>query len=298
MSKFKFHFSKGVLQAILGALIFALMGLFVKLASEDLTAIQIVFYRNVVGVTFILSSILKSPLKNKGGRFGLLMFRGFIGVLSLYALYYNIGKIGLGEAITFIQTSTIFVAVFSMIFLKEMLSIWGWLALVIGFTGIVFVFQPDLDTGLAPNILGIFNGVAAGAAYTSVRRLKSYYDTRSIVLSFMGWGLILPIISMLIYPFIDNPHLDFMISPFDWPTGINWVWAFMVGITAMLGQIFLTKAYGNEKAGIVSTVGYINIPFAILFGILLGDNFPDPLSIIGILFIIISGVVISIRRNI
>jgi drug/metabolite transporter (DMT)-like permease len=185
-----------------------------------------------------------------------------------------------------------------MIFLKEMLSIWGWLALVIGFTGIIFVFQPDLDTGLAPNILGVFNGVAAGAAYTSVRRLREFYDTRSIVLSFMGWGLILPIISMLIYPYVKIPQLDFLISPFNWPTGITWFWAFMVGITAMLGQIFITKAYGNEKAGIVSTIGYINIPFAVVFGILLGDSFPDIKTILGIVFIIISGIVISIRRNI
>ncbi len=274
------------------------MGAFVKLVSKDLTAVQIVFYRNIVGVIFILSTILKSPLKNKGGRFGLLMFRGFIGVLSLYALYYNIGKIGLGESITFIQTSTIFVAIFSMIFLKEMLTIWGWLALALGFVGIVIIFQPDLGAGILPNILGIFNGIAAGAAYTSVRRLKSFYDTRSIVLSFMGWGLILPILSMLVYPYVNAPYLEFMVSPFNWPTGINWIWVFMVGITAMLGQIFVTKAYGNEKAGIVSTVGYINIPVSVVFGVLLGDQLPGLKIVLGIVFIIVSGVIISIRRNI
>ncbi len=283
---------------MLGAISFALMGAFVKLASDELSSIQIVLFRNLVGVSFILATIGRKPLENKGGRFGLLMFRGFVGTLSLYTLYYNIGIIGLGTSITYIQTSTIFVAVFSIIFLKEMLSIWGWMALFIGFAGILLIFRPDMESALLPNLLGVFNGVAAGAAYTSVRELKKHYDTRSIVLSFMGWGVILPIISMLLYPYINNPNLDFAFSAFRLPTGWGWLWVFMVGVTALLGQIYITKAYGTEKAGVVSTIGYINIPFAVLFGYILGDTLPDWITITGIVFIIVSGVVISIRRNI
>jgi drug/metabolite transporter (DMT)-like permease len=283
---------------IFASFVFASMGAFVKVASRDLNSVQIVFFRNVIGIIFILSSLLRKPLKNNGGRFGLLMFRGISGTLALYALFYNMGEIGLGKSITFIQTAPIFIAIFSMMFLNERLSLPGWLAVFIGFGGILLIFRPDLTSRPLNNFLGIFNGVFAAAAYTSVRELKKHYDTRSIVLSFMSWGIILPLLSMLFAPFLDNQKFDFLVSPFVWPAGEQWFWLIMVGITAMLGQVYITKAYGEEKAGIISTVGYVNIPFAIFLGVLLGDPLPNLVEIAGILLIIISGAVISMRRNI
>jgi drug/metabolite transporter (DMT)-like permease len=283
---------------IFASFVFASMGAFVKVASRDLSSIQIVFFRNVIGIVFIVSTIISKPLKNKGGRFGLLMFRGISGTLALYALFYNMGDIGLGKSITFIQTAPIFIAIFSMMFLNERLSIPGWLAIFIGFGGILLIFRPDLNSNPLNNFLGIFNGVFAAAAYTSVRELKKHYETRSIVLSFMSWGIILPVISMLFAPFLNNLKFEFIVSPFVWPSGEQWFWLLMVGITAMLGQVYITKAYGEEKAGIISTVGYVNIPFAIFLGVLLGDPFPDFLEIAGIVLIIVSGAVISVRRNI
>ena len=289
--------SKGILYSLLGAFIFALMGAFVKVAGRSMNSVSIVFYRNVVGLVFILLTLYKKPLQNKGGRFWLLMFRGSVGTLSLFALFYNVSVIGLGKAITYIQTSTIFVAVLAIIFLKERLSIWGWLAIITGFIGILFVFRPNLGGDLKTDLLGIFNGLFAAAAYTSVRELKKWYDTRSIVLSFMGWGVFLSLLFMLLAPVVKIRNLEFLFSPFEWPQGITWFWLFLVGITAMLGQVFITKAYGEEKAGVVSTIGYANIPFAILIGFMLGDPFPDLFTIIGILLIITGGVVIAIRRN-
>ena len=300
-NKYTFNLSKGIVYSLLAALVFAMMGAFVKIAGKSLSSVNIVFYRNIVGLVFILATLYKRPLQNKGNHFGLLMFRGCIGSLSLFALFYNMSHIGLGEAITYIQTSTIFVAVFSFFFLKEKLSIWGWLAVFIGFIGIVFVFQPGLSRDLKTDLLGIFNGIAAGAAYTSVRELKKYYDTRSIVLSFMGWGTFLSLLLMFSTPFFTSffeiSGMDYLFTPFQVPSGIVWFWLVLVGITAMLGQVFITKAYGEEQAGIVSTIGYSNIPFAIFIGFILGDRIPDAYTIIGMLLIILSGVIIAIRRN-
>lgn len=295
--KHSLNISKGIYYSFIAAFTFALMGAFVKIAGRSMSSVNIVLYRNIIGLVFILATIIKNPLKNNGGRFGLLMFRGLIGSLSLFALFYNMSHIGLGEAITYIQTSTIFVAIFSFLFLKEKLSIYGWLAVLLGFVGILFVFRPSFNTDLKTEFLGVFNGIAAGAAYTSVRALRKYYDTRSIVLSFMGWGTFLSLLFMLLTPFICIPGFDFLLSPFQVPRGITWLWIFFVGITALLGQIFLTKAYAEDQAGIISTIGYTNIPFAILIGIVLGDSFPDIITITGMALIITSGIVIAIRRN-
>jgi drug/metabolite transporter (DMT)-like permease len=288
----------GIFHMVLASLVLASMGGFVKILGKRLDPIEVVFFRNLVGVAFIGFSLLGKPIKNPGGKPGLLIFRGIAGTLSLYALFYNMANIGLGVAVTYLQTSPIFIAILAFAFLREKISKVGWLAVLIGFGGILLVFRPEMNFTLKTHILGIFNGFAAATAYTAIRDLKKYYDTRTIVLSFMIAGIILPVISMLIGSHWKAAGLDFLLAEFRWPIGIEWFWLLLVGITAMIGQLLMTKAYGEEKAGVVSTIGYINIPFALFIGILLGDPFPEVLTAAGILLIVASGVIISLRRNI
>jgi len=71
-----------------------------------------------------------------------------------------------------------------------------------------------------------------------------------------------------------------------------------LALSALFGQYFVTKAYGADKAGIVSSIGYANIVFSVFIGMALGDAFPDWMSLSGIICIILSGVIISlVKRN-
>lgn len=282
---------------IAASLLFALMGAAAKLMGDTYTSIQIVFYRGLFASSFILFTIAGgNKLNNKGGKPYLLMFRGLTGTLALYALFYNIYTIGLALSITYLQTAPIFVALFSWIFLKEMIRWPGWVAILIGFTGILIIFRPDFEAGFKSNLLGLFNGIAAGAAYTSVRELRNYYDNRSIVLSFALWGTLLPVISMILGELGLFQNLDFLVSDFAWPLKETWG-LLAIGIFALLGQLLITRAYREEKAGLISAIGYVNIPFSIVIGFWLGDPWPDFWTIIGIILIISGGAIISWRRN-
>ena len=283
---------------IIASLFFALMGAAVKITGNAYTSIQIVFYRGLFASGIIFFTIAGgNKLANKGGRPFLLIFRGLIGTLALYALFYNINTIGLGLSITYLQTAPIFVAIFSWIFLKETIKWQGWVAIMIGFTGILLIFRPDFDVGIKSNLLGLFNGIAAGAAYTSVRELRNYYDNRTIVLSFAVWGMLLPLLSMTFGEIGIFNNIDFLVSEFASPFKETW-WALLaVGIFALSGQLILTKAYREGKAGLISAIGYLSIPFSIVIGSWLGDPWPDFLTIMGIILIITGGIIISWRRN-
>ena len=283
---------------IFASLLFALMGAAAKISGASYNSIQIVFYRGLIASSLIFFTIAGgNKLVNKGGRPFLLIFRGLIGTLALYAFFYNITTIGLALSITYLQTAPIFVAIFSWIFLQETIKWQGWVAIIIGFSGILLIFRPDFDVGIKSNLLGIFNGLAAGAAYTSVRELRKYYDNRTIVLSFTTWGMLLPVISMTFGEADIFKNIDFLVSEFAWPFKDTW-WALLaVGILALSGQLLITKAYRIEKAGLVSAIGYISIPFSIIIGYWLGDPWPDFWTITGIILIITGGIIISWRRN-
>jgi hypothetical protein len=98
------------------------------------------------------------------------------------------------------------------------------------------------------------------------------------------------------YIYIDS--LAFLFGSFNQPIGIEWLWIITLALSALVGQILLTKAFTYGNTGEVSAIGYCNIVFSVIFGVLLGDSFPNELSLLGILLIIACGVYISFRKNV
>jgi len=285
--------NKGVKYMLIASFTFAIMGAFAKLASESMSSLEVVFFRNIAGVLIVGAAILKRPMQHVGGKPLLLFFRGFMGFVALLAFFYNIAHISLGDAMTYSKTSPIFTAIFAWLFLKEKLSIKAWAAVFVGFVGIVFITQPSGFGFSKYDWLGIFSGVGAALAYTSVRELKQFYDTRAIVLSFMGVGTIGPVLLFLISPYVHAPELDFMLGKFVMPHGIVWFYVIAMGLFATLSQVLMTKAYGETKAGIVGAVSYTNILFSILVGLMLGDTLPSLMTSLGIILIVFAGIMVA-----
>ncbi len=285
---------------LIAAFCFSVSGACTKIIGPRLGAIELVLFRNIIGVLFVFASVFKKPLQQIGGKPWLLIFRGIIGTLALYTFFYSITKIGLAEAITYQQSYPIFLSVLSIYFLKEYLGIKEWIAVSLGFIGICLIFIPQFNVGLLNvkyHAIGLLNAVLTAFAYLSISGLSKYYDRRAIVLSFMLSGVILPLISLLIGNYFDVTNFDFIIGKFILPDGIEWVWILILAIAALIGQIYLTKAFTFGKTGEISAIGYSNIIFSVFFGVLLGDNFPTMLSFIGIFSIIVCGLIISFSKK-
>ena len=283
---------------LLASLSFAAMGGFAKVVSQALPPVEVTFFRNVFGVLLVGLSIWKVPLKQTGGKFSLLLFRGSIGFIALLAYFYIMAHIPLGEAVTYNKTSPIFVAIFAYIFLNEKLHKSALLAIVVGFVGIVLVAQPEGGNFDKYDVLGIFSGIGAALAYTSIRELRKYYDTRAIVMSFMGVGTVAPLLLMLATPYVSvSEEFDWMFAEFVMPQGVQWGYVTAVGIFATMSQLLMTKAYELTKAGIVGTISYSNIVFAVVIGVLLGDPIPNIWTTLGIILVIMSGLLVALPKG-
>ncbi|GLU50839.1 membrane protein [Dyadobacter frigoris] len=277
---------------------FALMSAISKWLSRDFHIVQLVFFRNIIGVLFIGTSILQRPLKQKGGRLGLLIFRGVVGTLSLYLLFYAIQNLGLGRASTYQYTYPIFLAFLSWLFLGEKLNFTEWIAILLGFAGILFVFRPDFSMSVRNHVIGLGNALLTAVAYLAIRQLGQVYDTRAIVLSFMLSGIVLPIFSIIIGTYFPNEQLDFLIGTFSRPaTWQHWLGFLALGITAMIGQIMMTQSFTFDKAGRVAAVGYSNILFALVFGFLMGEAIPTIATLLGMMLVIGGGLLVSFSKD-
>lgn len=288
---------RGILFMLLAALGFSLMGGAAKMLKGSFGAGQLVFWRNAVGLLVLTGGFLLRPPENKGGKFHLLIFRGLMGTTALYTLLYCILHIPLGTAMTYNLTSALFIAVFSFLLFREYHGRVVLLAVLLGFGGMLLIYKPAMHYPWYYHLAGLISGITSALAYITVNRLAGFYDNRVIVLAFIGGGVLIPVVFMLAGWLFNLPPDDIFFIRWKWPAGIEWFYVLWLGLAALFGQYFVTRAYGADKAGIVSAIGYANIVFSVFIGMSMGDAFPDLMSLFGILLIISSGVIISLVKR-
>jgi drug/metabolite transporter (DMT)-like permease len=288
---------KGIAFMLLAALGFSLMGGAAKALKESFNAGQLVFYRNAVGLLFLLPGLFIKPPVQQGGKPLRLAFRGLMGTLALYTLLYCILHIPLGTAMSYNLTSALFIAIFSYFLFGEYHGKRVALAVVLGFAGMLLIYKPVMYLPWHYHMAGLISGITSAIAYLTVHRLAKYYDPRVIVLSFLLSGFLVPLISMTIHYTSGIQTDGLFIINFRMPAGFEWFWILLMGLAALFGQYFVTRSYGADKAGIVSIFGYSNIIYSVFIGMLLGDAFPDWMSWTGILCIIGSGIIISLVKR-
>ncbi len=284
---------------LLAAFGFSVMGGAAKALKGSFNAGQLVFWRNIVGLLFITGSLINRAPVQQGGKLLRLIFRGLMGTSAVYMLLYCILHLPLGTAMSYNLTSALFIALFSFFLFKEYEGRWVILAVLLGFAGMLLIYKPSIHLPWQYHLAGLLSGVLSAIAYITVGKLTKYYDTRVIVLSFVLTGVLVPLLFTSIRSLLELPADEMLFINWRWPQQTEWWYILLMGSSALFGQYFVTKAYGADKAGIVSAISYAGIIFSIIIGMLLGDAFPDTVSLFGILLIIVSGLMISFikRRN-
>lgn len=281
---------RGIALMLAASFLFALTMLFAKVLSAHMGSVEVTFWRNAIGLIVLLLFIVRKPINNIGGRPYTLIFRGIIGTVALLTFFYTISATSLSNAIVYAKTEPIFTAILAFFLLGEKLKSHAILAIFIGFAGVAILSGFHLDY---LHIMGLLTGFLSALAYTSVRSLKTYYDERTVVLSFMFFGVVIPLGLMIVAEFIPSDHFAFALNPFVIPNGIDWLWIVLMGAAAAFGQLYMTRAYFYAKAGLVSTISYSVVLFASFFGVVLGDVLPTPMVITGGILIVTSGILLS-----
>lgn len=277
---------KGIVYIILSAFCFALMNMFVKL-SGDLPTWEKAFFRNFVAFFIALILVLKD---RKSFHFNVknlcpLLLRSTLGVLGIVCNFYAIDHLVLSDASILNKMSPFFVIIFSLIILKEKLTVPQALIVVGAFIGALFVIKPDFsNVQWIPSLIGLAGGMCAGFAYTMVRLLGKRGEKGSfIVLFFSGFSTIV--------------LAPMMIINFEMFTPFQLFSLLMAGVAASGGQFAITAAYTYAPAKEVSVYDYSQIIFAAGLGFFVFGDVPDYLSVIGYIIIVLMAVIMFGYNN-
>ena len=270
---------------------FAVMALLVKLAAErGLPTMQIVLARAVVTLALSTVGLVRAKQPPWGENNRLLVLRGVFGSGGFICFYAAVIHLPLAEATVIHHISPVLTAVVASLWLGERLERRVLLGMALAFAGVILIAQPAAlfggdaaATGISWTYVavGVAGALLASFAYVSVRKLG---ETEP------------PILVVFYFPAVAVPvSLPFAISEWVWPDTEGWLLLVSVGAATQAAQLALTKGLARERAGRATSVGYLQIAFAVAFGAALFDQVPGPWSWSGIA-LVISSVFFAQRR--
>ncbi len=270
---------KGILFIVASAFCYSLMSLFVRLAG-DVPTFQKAFFRNLIAALLGVTLLIKSgDFKWKKGSLPSLLGRSIAGTVGILCNFYAIDHMNISDASILNKLAPFASVVFSIWVVKEKPS-WKDLLLVgVAFLGALFVVKPSFDLAQSiPALIGVVGGLAAGLAYTFVRKLGTRGERTAVIVFFFSAFSCLSMLPMVIaqYQPMTFTQVGFLL---------------LAGIAAGGAQITVTKAYTFAPAKEVSVYDYSQVLFTALWGVLFLSQLPDWVSVAGYLVIIGAAVV-------
>jgi drug/metabolite transporter (DMT)-like permease len=268
----------GVRAMFLSTFFFAMANVCVK-QVKDLPAMEIVFFRCLLGVAFCYYGLRRAGADWRGSNRTVLLLRGLFGTSALYFFFVTVQNIPLASAMTIQYLSPIFTAVIAIFLLGEKVRVPQWFFYALAFAGVLLIEQFDARVSLFYLAFGVLSAFGSGMAYNLVRSLKEKEHPLTVVFHFQLTGMI--------------AGLSFTIFNWTTPRGRDWFYLVLIGIFSQLGQVFLTDALQKEKAASVAIIVYTGLIYGLSIGWLLFGEAQGLGSLFGMLLVIV-GVVLSI----
>lgn len=277
---------KAILYIISAAFFFSLMNTFVRLAG-DIPSIQKSFFRNLIAFIFAFVIMRKEnvSIKPRKDALGGLMVRSVCGTVGILCNFYAVDHLVIADASMLNKLSPFFAIIFSLLFLKEKVSLMQW-ALVIGaFAGSLLIIKPSFSNAdMFPAIIGFIGGMGAGAAYTAVRKLSGMGVKGTYVVFFFSGFSCLVTLPSLIFDYHSM-------------TLIQLLYLILAGCSAAAAQFSITAAYFNAPAKEISVYDYSQVIFSAIIGMIVFGQMPDIFSIAGYIIICAMAVIMFVRSK-
>ena len=271
----------GSLWMVVGAIGFSIMGLLVKMTGTrfEMHEYELVFWRVVFAAT-VLGLQAELTKKQFSTRYPQAHFwRSLAGTISLFMFFFGLVHLPLATAITFSHTSAIFLAIFSVILLKQFPSRLTWFALMLGLCGIMLILRPSiLGHGLLPTLIGLTSGAMAGYAYLQVRELSLLGEPSWRIVFY--FAVLATLISAIASTVVGWTPIQPQMLPY----------LFGIGLFAMIGQLSMTHAYKVGRKFLVSALGYLVVVLSMLYGVIFFDEVLPVMAMVGIVLVIASGI--------
>ena len=273
----------GFLYMFLSVCAFSIMDLIVKW-SDSYPLGEVLFFRGFFGVLFYFFIIPKQRVKNfyYTKRAGLHFLRCVFGLIALIAIFIALRNLPLATVVSISFAAPIFTTIFSIFFLSEKVGFYRWLAVFVGFFGIIIITEPGFSS---LNIYYIYPIIfCLGLSYVAIA-IRQLSTTEPVWLISLNFSAAITIVSLFTIPFgwiMPNVQDLFLLS--------------LIGVFGGVANLWLSQSYKFSEVSLVTPLKYLALVFAIIFGYFIWDEVPTIKTLSGALLVIISSIIIFRRE--
>ena len=273
----------GFLYMFLSICAFSVMDIIVKW-SHNYPVGEVLFFRGFCGMITIFFIIPRDRYLNfyKTNRPFLHLKRCVSGLIAIVAIFIALRKLPLATVVSITFAAPIFTTIMSIFFLSEKVGFYRWLAVIVGFIGILIISEPGFNSLNIYYIYPIIFCLGLSYVAIAIKQLSSTEPVRLIGLYFSFSILVMSLFTIPQGWILPNLKDLFLLS--------------MVGILGGLANLWLTQSYKYSDVSLVTPLKYLALLFAIFFGYIFWSEIPSSKTLFGATLVIISSIIIFRRE--
>jgi drug/metabolite transporter (DMT)-like permease len=262
---------------------FSLMDVLVKW-SEAYPVGQVLFFRGFCGIIPLLFLIPKDRFSDfyKTSRPYLHFKRCLAGLIALVSIFIALRNLPLATVVSITFAAPVFTTIFSIFLLNEKVGLYRWLAVIVGFVGIIAITEPGFSSLNFYYIYPIIFCLGLSYVAIAIRKLSTTEPVWLISFFFSFSIAVLGLFSLFHGWVMPNITDLFLLS--------------MVGILGGLANLWLSQSYKYSEVSLVTPLKYLALVFAIIFGYFIWSEVPTIKTLLGALLVIISSFIIFKRE--
>lgn len=265
---------------LLASFMFSMMGAGVKFVGELSVPLSLtIIARGLPSVLLIFVWAVLTGHSLKPKSYKLHFFRNLFGVTALSLVFYCYSVLPLATATTLNYTSALFIGLW--LFIKGVEGRRDWFRFftcILGFASVLLVLRPSLgEDQYFAVLLGLGSGISAAVAMMQIRSLGKLGESTWITVFY--FSLVVTVTGLITFDSAEIRQISAQ----------AWVGLLTVGLSGLVGQLCITKAYGSGSPILSAVLQYMTIVFSVFMGILFWDDVPDLLVWVGIAGVISAG---------
>lgn len=257
---------------LIAVLCFCIMAIAIKEMSPTVSSFQIIFFRAILGLIFLLTFF-----KNKLSKPTFLMikehsFRNVFHIIGQYGWIVGILYLPLAEVTAIEFSVPIWVLIIASIILKEKLTVYKVLSILLGFGGVLVMIDVDISQVSLYSLIVLLSAMSYAITHTATKKLTATYTSLDIV--FMMCLIQVPI--------------SFCLALYDWsvPTLLDVCLLVLVGLSAITAHFSMSNAMKVDDVGSVISLDYFRLPILVAIGVLYYQENFKYVYLIGVILIL------------
>ncbi|MEM7753188.1 MAG: DMT family transporter [Pseudomonadota bacterium] len=294
----------GALWALFATVGFSAVDVIVKFLSSDYPHYQLTFLRTVVAVAVLMAVIVPlsgARIQFRTTRLRQHMARGACVVLANLCFFLALAAMPFAEAVAIFFVSPFLIALFSIIFLGETVGPRRWAAIGVGMLGVLIVLRPGTAAFEWAALLPV--GAAAGYGMLHIYTRRIGDTENAVTLTFYTQVVMLSVATVAGLTFgygqwdvFDHPSMAFLFRAWVWPAPFDALLIVALGVAIALSGFAISQAYSRSEPAFIAPFEYVALPLAVLWGLVVFDEWPDVWALLGIALILVSGMVLIWRE--